>query len=253
MAGQKLLGLLAPVAAKIGVEQIHHRPKMPSFFDIDLEQVAQVVERRAGKAEPALLLNRRRLGIALGNDEPPQARPVLARHLLPDRLANVVAKTDSPIDHRIGKEDAPTVFGHRDKSVARPAFGVDAGGSSQIDLGPASGRRSHVPPPVEKARLPVFERALQGAVVTEPDVIGYPFVIIDRHRLPQSYRQSYPLPIEPRPRAATVALQRTLLAGRVRPREDPVLPRRKPAKNLRRNALGASKPKARFHAGQRVW
>jgi hypothetical protein len=29
------------------MEQVNHRPKMPSFFDIHLKKVAHVVERRA--------------------------------------------------------------------------------------------------------------------------------------------------------------------------------------------------------------
>ncbi len=38
---------------------------MPPLLDIDLEQVAHVVERGRGRAEMALLLDRRRLGVAL--------------------------------------------------------------------------------------------------------------------------------------------------------------------------------------------
>jgi hypothetical protein len=70
MALQHRLRLFATVAAEIGVEQIDHRPQMPAFLDIDLEQVAQVIERGAGMAELALLLDRGGLGIALGHDQP---------------------------------------------------------------------------------------------------------------------------------------------------------------------------------------
>ena len=45
---------------------------MAAFFDIDLEQVAQIVERRAGQSEMALLFDRCRLRVALGDDDPAQ-------------------------------------------------------------------------------------------------------------------------------------------------------------------------------------
>src|SRR5581483_7592759 len=52
---QQLVGLLATVAAEIFLQQVHHRPEMAAFLDIDLEQVAQVIERGRGlrRAPPA--------------------------------------------------------------------------------------------------------------------------------------------------------------------------------------------------------
>jgi hypothetical protein len=91
---QQLLGLLAPVAAEILVQQVDHRPQMPALLDIDLEQVAHVVERRRGLAEMALLLDRGRLGVALDDDQAAQHGAVLARHLLPGGLAGVLAARD---------------------------------------------------------------------------------------------------------------------------------------------------------------
>jgi len=41
---------------------------MAAFLDIDLEEVAQIVERGAGVTEQSLLLDRSRLGVALGHD-----------------------------------------------------------------------------------------------------------------------------------------------------------------------------------------
>ena len=248
MARQQLLGFFAAVAAKIGVQQIDHRPEMPAFFDIDLEEVAQIVERGTGAAEPALLLDRGRLGVALRHDQPAQARPMLARHLLPHRLADRIAKTDAPIGHRVGEKDPPPVFRHGDVAIARPAVLVGCRGGAQIHVGSPKRARPHFPPPVEKSRLPLFESALQRAVVGEADIVRDPLVIVDRHPLPQLY----PLPVEPRPRAAAVALQRALLAGRVRTRKDPVLPSRKPAEYLGRDGLGAGEAQIRLHPGQRV-
>jgi hypothetical protein len=54
---EQLLGLLAAVAAEVGVEQVDHRPQVPALLDVDLEEVAAVVHRRRGVAEQALLLD----------------------------------------------------------------------------------------------------------------------------------------------------------------------------------------------------
>ena len=90
---QQLLGLLAAVAAEIFVQQIDHRPQMAAFLDIDLEQVAHVVERRRGPAEMALLLDRGGLRVALDDDEPAQHGAILARHFLPGGLAQMLRRT----------------------------------------------------------------------------------------------------------------------------------------------------------------
>ena len=55
---QHRLGLLAPVAPEVGVQQVDHGPQVPPLFHVYLEQVAQVVQRRAGKPQPPLLLHR---------------------------------------------------------------------------------------------------------------------------------------------------------------------------------------------------
>ncbi len=68
--------------------------KSPAFFHVDLEQVAQVIQAGRGRAEVALLLDRRGLGVALDHDQPPQLGPVLAGYLLPGRLAHVLAEAD---------------------------------------------------------------------------------------------------------------------------------------------------------------
>jgi hypothetical protein len=43
---------------------------MAAFLDVHLEQVAQIVEARTALAEPPLLLDARRLGVALRDDQP---------------------------------------------------------------------------------------------------------------------------------------------------------------------------------------
>ena len=82
---QQLVGLLAAVLAEILVQQVDHGPQVPAFLDVDLEQVAHVVERGRGLAEVALLLDARGLRVALDDDQAAQHGAVLARHLLPGR------------------------------------------------------------------------------------------------------------------------------------------------------------------------
>ena len=87
VALQHLVGLVAAVAAEVAVQQVHHRPQVATLLDVDLEEVAQVVEARRGQAQSPLLLHRGRLGVALDDHQPAQVGSVLAGHLLPGRLA----------------------------------------------------------------------------------------------------------------------------------------------------------------------
>ena len=89
------LGLLAAVAAEIFLQDVDHRPEVAAFLDVDLEHVAHVVERGRGLAEMALLLDRRRLGVALDDDQAAEHGAVFARHLLPDRLAHMAGRRES--------------------------------------------------------------------------------------------------------------------------------------------------------------
>src|SRR5262245_55500383 len=60
-----------------------------------------------------------------------------------------------------------------------------------------------------------------------------------------------PVELRPLPRLA-IHGERALLAGRVRARENPVLPCREPSEDLRLDGLGADEAKARLHARERV-
>ena len=155
---QQRLRLLAPVAAEVGVEQVHHRPEMPPFFHVDLEEVAQVVERRAGTAQVPLLLHRGGLGVALGHDEPAERPAVLARHVRPGGLSLVLAEIDPAVGLRLGEEDTPAVLGHLHVAELGPAFRVHAGGGAQVDVLGLEALRPHVVPPLEELRLPVLQR-----------------------------------------------------------------------------------------------
>ena len=118
---QQLLGLLPAVAAEVGVQQVHHGPQVAAFLDVDLEQVAQVVQARRGRAQVALLLHRGGLGVALDDEQPAQVGPVLAGHLLPGGLAAVLAERDLAAGAALGQEDAPAVVLHRHPGPSWPS------------------------------------------------------------------------------------------------------------------------------------
>ena len=54
---EQLLGLLAAITAEVRVQQVDHRPQVPAFLDVDLEQVAAVVH--AGRTRSAVAAARR--------------------------------------------------------------------------------------------------------------------------------------------------------------------------------------------------
>src|SRR5205814_811852 len=60
------------------------------------------------------------------------------------------------------------------------------------------------------------------------------------------------LPIESRLRSAAVHLQRAMLAHRVRPGENPVLPGAESAEDARLHAFPAREAEIRFHTGERI-
>jgi hypothetical protein len=111
------------VAAEELLQQVHHRPEVAAFLDVDLEQVAQVVHRGRGQAEVALLLDRGRLGVALRDDDASQVGAVLAGHVLPGRLALRVAEVDLPVRIARVQEDAPAIVAHLHVIEVRPAGG----------------------------------------------------------------------------------------------------------------------------------
>src|SRR5882672_12660860 len=59
-------------------------------------------------------------------------------------------------------------------------------------------------------------------------------------------------PVEFRLGAGAVDLERALLAHRVRPVEDPVLPRGEAAEDAREHGLRAGEAQARLHGGERI-
>ena len=171
-AFEQRLGLLAAVAPEVRVQHVDHGPEMAAFLDVDLEQVAQVVEARAMGAERALLFDAGGLGVALDHDQAAQLVAEFAGHFLPHRLALEVAEADAAIVRRLGQENAPAIFRQLDVIEVRPAGGVDADRRAQVDLvAVLEPGRPHVAPPIEIGGLPVLERAQQPLVAGEIDVV----------------------------------------------------------------------------------
>ena len=163
--------LLAAVAAEIFLQDVDHRPQVTAFLDIDLKHVAHVVERRRGLAEMALLLDRRRFGIALDDDEAAQHGAIFARNVLPDRLAVMAAERDLAALFLRRQQDAPAIIGHFHVVEFGPAFRIDRDRGAQIDQRVLKTFRSHVLPPVDVARMPALERAQHLPVFGEIDVV----------------------------------------------------------------------------------
>ena len=171
-APQQFVGLLAAVAAEIFVQEIDHRPQMAAFLDIDLEQVAHVVERGRGLAEMALLLDRGRLGVALDDDEAPQHGAIFAGHVLPGRLAVVAAERNLAAFLLRREQNAPAVFRHLHVVELRPALRIDRDRGAQIDQRLLEAFRAHVLPPVDVAGMPALQRAQHLPVLGQTDVVG---------------------------------------------------------------------------------
>src|SRR5437879_2227532 len=130
-------------------------------------------------AQVPLLLDRRGLRVALGDDEAAEGAAILARHLLPGGLALVIAEVDLATGLRLGQEDPPAVLGHPHIVELRPALGVHAHGRAEVGLLGLEAERSHVLPPLEKLRLPVLEGPLEPPVLVQANVVGTERRIID--------------------------------------------------------------------------
>src|SRR5215831_18214213 len=154
---------------------------MAALLDVHLEQIAQVIEGRAALSEESLLLDRGRLGIALGHNQPAQTRPVRAWNLLPDRLALMGAEADPAIFFRPGEEDAPAVVRHLDISEIRPALRIDAGRGAQENLHRLRVVGPQRAPPVEEPWTPGLERPLQAWIGREIDIVRNFLGIVDGH------------------------------------------------------------------------
>ena len=155
---------------------------MTPLFDVDLEKVAQIVERRAALSQHALLLDRGRLGVSLGHDQAPQRVAVLARNVLPDRLPQQVPEADLAIRDRVGQDDPPAKLRHVNEVVVRPAVGGHRDRGPQIDVPGLKSLGPHVHPPGEEVGLPLLQRPLQLLVLGEVNVMLGIFSSVDGGR-----------------------------------------------------------------------
>src|SRR5690606_22436161 len=101
---------------------------------VHLEEVPQVVKRRAREPEMALLLYGRGLGVPLRDDDAPQVCTVLTRHFLPGGLAPVRPEADAPVGLRRIEEDTPAIVGHFHIAELRPPRLVDAHRRAQVNI-----------------------------------------------------------------------------------------------------------------------
>jgi hypothetical protein len=154
MTLEHLVGFVATVATEVAVQQVHHRPQVPTFLDVHLEQVAHVVQAGRGEAQAALLLDRRRLGVALHDDQAAQVGAVLAGHLLPHVGTFVIAEGDPAIRLGVGKEHAPAILGHRHVTEVRPTLLADRDRGAQVDRVLLERDRALGAPPFDELRLP---------------------------------------------------------------------------------------------------
>ncbi len=180
-AAQQIVGLLAAVAAEVLLQQVDHRPEMAAFLDIDLEQIAHVVERGRGLAEMALLLDRGRLGVALDHDQAAQHRAMLAGDFLPGRLAEVFAERNDAVLFLRRKQDAPAIFGHPHVVELGPAARIDRIGGAQIDQRLLEAIRAHILPPVHVTGMPALQRLQHLAVFGEIHIVRNLGRVIDVH------------------------------------------------------------------------
>src|SRR5262249_17075863 len=221
----------------------------------------EVVQRRAGHPQAALLLDRGRLGIALGDDDAPEVAAVFAGYVLPRRLPLVIAEADLAVRlHRI-EEDAPAIVGHFQVVEVRPAIAIHADGGAEIHVVAAGAVRSHLAPPAEKSRLPALQRPLERLIGCEIDVVRYLLAVVDGHVTllrPGSWKIRFAVtklcafPVELRLFAAPVHFQRARLADCVRSPENPVLPAREAAVDAGLHGFGRTEAQVRFHSGQGI-
>ena len=176
---QQRVRLFATITAEMFVQQINHRPQMAALFHIDLKEIAQVVHRRCGEAEMALLLNRCGLGVALRDNNAAQVRTMLAGHVLPRGLALVLTKAHGALFVTRIHENTPPVIRHFDVTKLRPTGRINAHCRAQVHLVLHRTFGAHVVPPVQVVRLPMLKRTLQRFVLGQVDVVRDFFAVVD--------------------------------------------------------------------------
>ena len=154
---------------------------MAAFLDIDLEQIAQIVQRGRGLAEMTLLLDGSRLGIALDHDQPAQRGAMLARHFLPGGLAIILAERNGAVLFLGSKQNTPAIVRHLDIVELGPAARIDRVGRAQIHQRLLEAVRAHIVPPVDIAGMPALQRLEHLAILGKIHVVGNLGAVVDIH------------------------------------------------------------------------
>jgi hypothetical protein len=131
-------------------------------------------------AQQALLLDRGRLRVPLGDDDPPQVVPELPGDLLPGRVPVEVAEADPAVVLGRSQEDPPAVVGHLHVVEVRPALAVHGDRGAQVDVVGLEPLRTGVLPPLEVVGKPALQRLQEPPVVGQIDVVGD--LLVEVHR-----------------------------------------------------------------------
>src|ERR1700686_2251523 len=94
---------------------------MAPLLNVDLENVAKVVERRAGEPEHFLLLDGGGFRVALRDHDATENGAIFTGDVLPSRLALVHAEIYLALFVAWLQENAPAIFGHFDVIELCPA------------------------------------------------------------------------------------------------------------------------------------
>src|SRR5258705_2994263 len=106
---------------------------------------------------------------------------MFARHLLPYWLAESVTETNAAILFLLRQKNSPPVVRHLHIVKCRPALGVHTDCCAQINAVRVEVAGTEAMPPIQKFRLPVFQRALQRTIRAESHVVRYAVLIIRFH------------------------------------------------------------------------
>lgn len=126
---------------------------------------------------------------------------------------------------------------------------------------------AHFHPPGEEVGLPLFEGALEAAVVGEVDIIRDKLAVVDLRCFGSwgvlwceseggfvlMSRKLDAAEVELWAFGSSETLERAVFADSVRALEDPVLPGGEAAKDFSFDGFGASEAEAGLHACERVW
>jgi hypothetical protein len=181
-SSKQRLGFFAAITSKVFVQQVHHRPQVAALFHIDLKEIAQVVHAGRSQAQVPLLLHRRRLGVALRDDDSAQVGAVFARYISPGFFTFVIAEMNFAVCHAGIHKNAPAIVAHLHVAERSPALRIHAHCGAQIHIHLLRALGPHVVPPTDEVRLPLLERALQRAVLAQVYVVRNFFAVVDaRH------------------------------------------------------------------------